>query len=221
MPPAISHLSDAELVVRCRLGNQPAWNLLVERFGGYVDAIARRGYRLNDADAEDVFQDVFIRTYQGLDRLRDNDAIRPWIAQLTRRLCVDRLRAAKRESTNPDCAGDETPHTHEERLARIDEAIVVHYAMITLPDQTREILERFFLQDQSYRTIALQMNLPPGTIASRIARGLTRLRIELEPQDAPRHPSPLPPERRTTPRWEDQVPVVRLIKDDRRVAGAP
>lgn len=188
MPSAISHLSDAELVVRCRLGNQPAWNLLVERFGGYVDAIARRGYRLNDADAEDVFQDVFIRTYHGLDRLRDNDAIRPWIAQLTRRLCVDRLRAAKRESTNPDCAGDETPHTHQERLARIDEAIVVHDALAVLPPDIREMLERFFLHDQSYRTIAEELDLPMGTVASRIARGLTRLRIELEPQDAPRAP---------------------------------
>lgn len=177
LPP---HSSDAALVTLCRRGDRAAWNLLVERFGRYVDAIARRGYRLNEADAEEVLQEVFARTYEGLAGLRDDAAIRPWIGQLTRRLCVDRLRAAKRERSDADIVADETVRAHEERLADVEEAIMVDEALASLPADAREILDRFFLRDQSYRTIAEEMGLPSGTIASRIARGLARLRARLE-----------------------------------------
>src|SRR5205085_1540086 len=89
--------SDAKLVARCRTGDDEAWRLLVERFSRYVYAICVQAFRLPEHDAEDVFQEVFARVYQHLERLRSDEAIRPWIAQLTRRLCIDRLRAASRE----------------------------------------------------------------------------------------------------------------------------
>src|ERR671924_853908 len=94
--------SDAELVARCRQGDEAAWAELVERFSRYVYAIAVQGFRLAEHDAEDVFQEVFARVYQHLDRLREDEAIRPWIAQLTRRLCVDRLRAGAREQVTDE-----------------------------------------------------------------------------------------------------------------------
>ena len=84
-----SSLTDAELVRACRAGDSDAWNELVERYSRYVYAIAVRGFRLSDDDAEDVFQDVFTRIYLRLDSLRDDSALRPWIAQLTRRRCLD------------------------------------------------------------------------------------------------------------------------------------
>src|SRR6476619_1360987 len=95
-------LSDSELVARCRSGDQQAWAELVDRFSRYVYAIAVQAFRLPEADAEDVFQEVFARAYQHLDKLRDDAALRPWLAQLTRRLCIDRLRAASRERPATD-----------------------------------------------------------------------------------------------------------------------
>jgi RNA polymerase sigma factor (sigma-70 family) len=78
-------VSDGELVVRCRGGDDDAWRELVERFSRYVYAISVQAFRLSEHDAEDVFQEVFAKVYEHLDRLRDADALRPWIAQLTRR----------------------------------------------------------------------------------------------------------------------------------------
>src|ERR687897_2294687 len=89
-------ISDRELVARCRSGDQQAWAELVERFSRYVYAISVQAFRLPESDAEDVFQEVFARAYQHLDALRDDAAVRPWLGQLTRRLCIDRLRAAAR-----------------------------------------------------------------------------------------------------------------------------
>ncbi|HEY7453152.1 MAG TPA: sigma-70 family RNA polymerase sigma factor [Thermoleophilaceae bacterium] len=174
---AAAVLSDADLVARCREGDRDAWNELVERFSRYVYAIAVRGYRLSGPDAEDVFQDAFARTYEQLGRLRDDAAIRPWLAQLTRRLCVDRLRAAGREMPTDDAAA---PGADPDWQARLDEALTVHQAMGGLSENCREVLDRFFCRDESYQTIGSALGLPPGTIASRISRCLTRLRERLE-----------------------------------------
>src|SRR5262249_28906842 len=90
--------SDAQLVARCRRGDQESWNVLVERFSRYVYAICVQGFRPPAHDAEDAFQDVFPKVYEGLERLRQDDSLRPWIAQLTRRTCIDRLRVSSREA---------------------------------------------------------------------------------------------------------------------------
>jgi RNA polymerase sigma factor (sigma-70 family) len=164
---------EAQLVARCRAGDQTAWNELVERFSRYVFAICVQAFRLSEHDAEDVFQDVFMRAYQNLDRLRDDAAIRPWLAQTTRRLCIDRLRAGAREAPADD---ELEPSGVDETLETLDEALVVHEALAAAPGHCREILDRFFCRDESYRTIGEALDLPPGTIASRISRCLSRLR---------------------------------------------
>ena len=171
-------LTDSELVARCRAGDQQAWAELVDRFSRYVYAIAVQAFRLSDADAEDVFQEVFARAYQHLDGLRDDAAVRPWLAQLTRRLCIDRLRASARERPTADeeleLAGS------EETLTLLEEALTVHEALAEIPEHCREILDRFFARDESYKTIGDALDLPSGTIASRISRCLARLRELLE-----------------------------------------
>lgn len=171
-------VSDEQLVARCRQGDEQAWAELVRRFSRYVYAIVAKGYRLSDADAEDVFQEVFARVYTRLDTLRDDAAVRAWIGQLTRHLATDRLRlASNRESATaqlPDRGASDAA------LEQIEIALDLHDAMRGLPDNCRDILDRFFARDQSYQTIAEDLAIPSGTIASRISRCLTKLRSELE-----------------------------------------
>jgi len=169
-------VSDAQLVERCRAGEAAAWNELVERFSRYVYAIAVRAFRLPEHDAEDVFQDVFARTFERLDSLRDDAAIRPWLAQLTRNACVDRLRAGAREQL----AEEPPAEVLDAEMERLDEALDVHDGLRALSGDCREILDRFFAQDESYRMIAEALDLPAGTIASRISRCLGKLRESLE-----------------------------------------
>jgi len=149
---ATSRLSDTDLVQRCRAGSPEAWNELVGRFSRYVYAICSRGFGLAPEDAEDAFQEVFTRVYSRLDTLRDDAAIRPWIAQLTRRVCLDRVTSSAHEQPVEEVADD-----------RLD-------------------------RDESYRTISEELDIPSGTIASRISRCLGKLRSELEgrnPGDPP------------------------------------
>ena len=170
--------TDAQLVARCRSGDQEAWNELVERFSRYVFAICVQAFRLPSEDAEDVFQEVFARVYQHLDRLRSDDSIRPWIAQLTRRLCIDRLRSSGREG--PAELDDLDPGGIDEALAGLDDALTVRACLDAVGDPCREILDRFFCRDESYKAIGEALDLPAGTIASRISRCLAKVRAELE-----------------------------------------
>jgi RNA polymerase sigma factor (sigma-70 family) len=165
-------------VERCRAGDDAAWNELVERFSRYVYAICIQGFRFSAHDAEDVFQDVFAKVYEQLGRLRDDGSIRPWIAQLTRRTCIDRLRSTREAATE-----DVEPVGIEDRIAELDEALAVRETMATLPETCQDILDRFFARDESYRTIGQALDLPPGTIASRISRCLEKLRAAMEDPD--------------------------------------
>ncbi len=167
-------VTDLELVSRCRAGDSAAWDLLVERFSRLVYAICMRGFRLSEPDTEDVFQEVFAKTFEQLHRLRDDNAIKPWLAQLTRRACIDRLRA------NRETAVADLEDTAVDELAEIDRALDVRHALEQMPEMCQEILDRFFARDESYRTIGDQLGLPPGTIASRISRCLEKLKSVME-----------------------------------------
>jgi RNA polymerase sigma factor (sigma-70 family) len=179
-------LSDAALVARCRTGDESAWAELVNRFSRYVFAIATQGFGLRADDAEDVFQEVFARTYQHLDRLRDDEAIRPWIAQLTRRLSIDKIRAGSREQLSDE---EIEPPGFDETFDRLDEALSVREALAQLSESCQEILDRFFARDESYQTIGETLEIPSGTIASRISRCLAKLREILEGRNSAPEPS--------------------------------
>jgi len=168
--------TDAALVARCRAGDDDAWRRLVDRFARYVYAICVQGFRLGPQDAEDVFQDVFARAYEGLPKLRDDGAIRPWLAQLTRRLCIDRLRGGSRETAVEEVE----PERVDDLLSTLDDALTVRQALERIGAPCAEILDRFFARDQSYRTIGEELGLPAGTIASRISRCLDKLKAAME-----------------------------------------
>ncbi len=168
-----------DLVERCRRGDRDAWRELVAEYSRYVYAIIMRGYRLPESDAEDVFQDVFARVFERLETLRDDDALRGWIAQVTRNLCTDHLRRARTHEELTEATVTDV----DDRLDDLDEALAVRQALTRVPAGCAEILDRFFCRDEPYRTISAALGIPAGTIASRISRCLERLRRELEGRD--------------------------------------
>jgi len=182
----VASLSDARLVARCRDGDEAAWSELVTRFSRYVYAIIGQGFGLRAQNAEDVFQEVFARAYQHLGRLRDDEAIRPWIAQLTRRICIDQLRSGSREQLTDE---EVEPAELDETLSTLEEALAVHEALAELPEHCQEILDRFFARDESYQSIGAALDIPAGTIASRISRCLAKLREMFEGRKPTTEPS--------------------------------
>ena len=72
------------------------------------------------------------------------------------------------------------PEAIDDVVDRLEEAFDVRAELAILSEECQEVLDRFFCRDESYRTIGEALDLPPGTIASRISRCLGRLRERLE-----------------------------------------
>jgi RNA polymerase sigma factor (sigma-70 family) len=82
--PTPQQLSDTELVERCRAGQQSAWNTLVRRYQRLVFTVPRRA-GLSEDQAADVFQVVFSRLFEHLDRLGDPSRVQAWLVTTAKR----------------------------------------------------------------------------------------------------------------------------------------
>ncbi|MBT8486545.1 MAG: sigma-70 family RNA polymerase sigma factor, partial [Phycisphaerae bacterium] len=92
------HRSDPALVRACLRGEQAAWDAIVDQYGRLVYSIARR-YGLVDADADDVFQNVFLLLHRTLERLRDQTRLSAWLITTTHREC---WRVGKKSDRYPE-----------------------------------------------------------------------------------------------------------------------
>lgn len=125
-----------------------------------MHGVLRGVFRLAGHDAEDVFQEVFTRVYIRLGTLREDHALRSWIAQIAGNAALDRLR-----SVSPEPAGDDAlqERAFDEPFTALEEALAVRAALARLPDHQAEILDRFFARDESYHTA----NCRPGRSTAR------------------------------------------------------
>jgi DNA-directed RNA polymerase specialized sigma24 family protein len=80
------------------------------------------------------------------------------------------------------------PGDLDETLSQLDESLAIHDALGAMSGDCRDILDRFFARDESYRTIGEALDLPAGTIASRISRCLDKLKAVLEETPTPARP---------------------------------
>lgn len=168
------------LVMAARDGEAEAWNRLVERYASLVWSVCRT-YRLNDSDAEDVVQSVWLRTVEQLPKIRVPAALPGWILTTTRRECVRVLRVAHRMEP-ADTVGERAPSGAEH--PDIDEQLLVHErnvalraAFAQLPPRCQHMLS-LLMQDPPvpYGVISVRLGMPHGSVGPIRARCLERLR---------------------------------------------
>jgi RNA polymerase sigma factor (sigma-70 family) len=173
--------SDTELLQRCREGDQAAWRELVSRHTRRVFNLAYRFVGRVD-EAEDLTQDVFVKVYQSLDRYRDTEGVfTTWLTTVTRNQAIDHYRRRREErqrrADNPEildfmASPEEGPLRGLEREERIE---FVRRGLRALPAELREPLILCDLQGMAYEEIARTLDMPLGTVKSRI----NRARLEL------------------------------------------
>jgi len=172
---------DADLVTRCQRGDDGAWSELVDRYGRKVYAIAWH-FTYDRAEAEELTQDCFLKLWENLDRYEPTEAsLLAWIAALSRNLCIDHYRKRRREKgfrflseeavTSVLPAGDD-PQADAVRRERVRFLLE---ALADLPDELAEVVMLRDLDGLDYREIGDFLELPDGTVKSR----LNRARIEL------------------------------------------
>jgi len=178
---------DQWLVLRCQGGDAQAFS---ELFSRWHPRITRHARRLLDTDDEagDAAQDAWLSIVGGLRRLEDPAAFRRWAYRITTRRCADRIRKTQRtRRSEADAATPERvpapPHDGDE----IDQLRV---AIRTLPTERRLVLSLFYVDGLTVAEIASALEIPTGTVKSRLRLARNELRRILEPQQQPEGAKP-------------------------------
>jgi RNA polymerase sigma-70 factor (ECF subfamily) len=167
---------------RPKKNEEPDWADVVAK---YADVVYTMAYRLtgDDEEARDLAQDVLIRLHRGLARYREGN-FEGWLYRTTVNAFRDRLRKRKRlrEDALPDePPGMKTGGVVEETVQLQELHDVVQRALVKLPPEYREAVVLRDLEGRSYDEIAEILDIPAGTVRSRIHRGREALRQLLEP----------------------------------------
>ncbi len=159
----------------------PAGPVVRDLIEAHSDSLYRYAFRLTGsaADAEDLTQEAFCKVLVRLPQLREPDRAKGWLFRILRNLYLHRIRDEKKHKTVPlDSANEPSGTTALE--PKIDSA-TLQEALNELDETFRTPLILFYFEEFSYRDIAEQMDLPIGTVMSRLARAKAYLRTRLAP----------------------------------------
>ncbi len=181
---------ERELVRKCQAGDPRFYEPLVRAYEpqGLRLALGMVG---NMDDARDALQDAFVKAYQALDRFDTNRAFGPWFFQILRNQCRDLLRSRKArfrvEVVDDGLLGgraDHTPQSSRRERERSEARRLLWKALERLPDEQREILVLKELQGFRYQEIAGILEVPEGTVASRLFHARKALKGALDEMGA-------------------------------------
>jgi RNA polymerase sigma-70 factor, ECF subfamily len=174
---------DQDAVSRLARGDHDALAELYDRHARLMYSLALRIVR-GQADAEDVLQEVFSQVWRQAARYdTSRGSVGGWLVTLTRSRALDRLRRAR---TEPQAAADELARdipdqapAADRQLVTEQQAVQVRAALDALPDGQRIPLELAYYEGISQSAIANRLNVPLGTIKTRMRQALLRLREAL------------------------------------------
>jgi RNA polymerase sigma-70 factor (ECF subfamily) len=179
-------MDDAELLDRCRGGSGEAFGMLLERHQGAFFNLAFR--ILGDReDAMDALQDSCVKAWRAVGEMR-GPAFRSWMNSIVVRTCLDRVRARRPQSPLEDQEGqviplpDPRPGPESEAISR-ERVRAIEGGLRTLSAEHRAVLLMRDLSGMSYEEIADSLDVPIGTVRSRLARARMHLQAELLRRD--------------------------------------
>jgi RNA polymerase sigma-70 factor (ECF subfamily) len=179
-------MSDRDAVARAREGDQEAFRVLVERYQGRAHLLAIRVFG-DEEQARDAVQDAFLKVHSNLGRFENRSSFYTWLYRLVMNVCLDAKRRdrSSRFVDTPELGDLERVATHEtmpasEQHFRVheeapDDALdrsllrdAVARAITALPDAARETLILREVEGLSYSEIAEALDIPKGTVMSRL-----------------------------------------------------
>ena len=182
--------ADSNLVARCLAGDETAWEDLVKVHSRRVYSICYR-FTGSDAESQDLTQDVFLRIFKNLKSFRSGEgSFIVWLTRLTRNLLIDHYRRTRLERAT-DSLDDQAPMLEEKTamMARTDGLLagreaseLLQTALQKLSPELRETVILRDLEELDYREIAQVLNVPEGTVKSRLNRGRAELARVLKRQ---------------------------------------
>ena len=158
-------------------GDQAAWNELVRRFAHPVMAVIR-SYRLAPADAEDVYQTVWLKLVEHLDSLRDPEALPGWLRSTTMHECIRQIER-RRRTVPVDPQSDEAVQPSaddiEAAAIRAELRVALRDGLAELSEEDQALL-RLYALAEPYKNVSELLQMKTGSIGPTLGRSLARLR---------------------------------------------
>lgn len=182
--------AEMALVERCRRKDFDAFGRIVDAYQNRVFGFVRR--MVSDADdAADVTQEVFVRAFQAFERFDGRSSLRTWLFRIAHNLCIDRARRLDRapassaiDASSDDDVAMEIPDARwdPESVILNDELMaVVESTIAAMSDKLRSVLILHDREDMAYEEIAGALDLPVGTVKSRLFLARAQLQQALIP----------------------------------------
>ena len=179
--PADIEVDEGLLVERARDGDSAAFGALVTRYAGVATRVAH--LVAPGADVEDTIQEAFVKAWRALPGFRTGAPFRPWLCRIVANEAKNRGRSARRRDalalrTSSAAAREEPPSPEALVLARDDAEALVRAMNALRPDDRLVIAYRWLLE-LSEAEMAEALDVPVGTVKSRLSRAMTKLRTQL------------------------------------------
>jgi len=157
------------LIDAMKSGDKNSFDRFIERYHNelYYTAL---GIVRSEWDARDICQETFLKVFSSLDKLKDTSKIRQWMNKILINKCNDYFRHNKRVTLSNYI--EAKGFSEVENVEKID----LLKAMLSLKEETRVVLTLRYFQDLSLKEIAAILDIPEGTVKSRISNGLKKLR---------------------------------------------
>ena len=181
----VGRLEISEVISRVKQakeGDQEAFEELMLAYSGFVYSLAFRmlGKR---ADAEDVFQETFLRAWSHLPSFRSGGNFTHWIKRIATNLCLDRLKVRKRQSAYENQPVEEVESSREEQpYAEQSRHEMVSRLLAELPATHRAAVVLFYLEERSVEEVARTLKQKPGTVKVWLFRAREKMKAVLEAQ---------------------------------------
>jgi RNA polymerase sigma-70 factor (ECF subfamily) len=168
------------LVSKLKAGDQEAWSMIVNRYSKTVYNMALN-FAGNSDDAADITQDIFLKVYNNINKFDGENTFTAWLLRLSKNYCIDFWRKHKHNRKSLELDDNirneysDEADTPEDSVIRKSDITYLRQKLLLLSPDLRSLIIMRDIQDFSYQEIAENLDMPLGTIKSRINRARTKL----------------------------------------------
>lgn len=175
-----NNIEDFEIIKNILAGKHEQYGILQKRYRGIITTLIRKMVKDED-DVQDLVQETFIKTFNALDKFQFGYSFSSWIYRIASNNCIDFLRKKRFQMVSIDQplgTGDDDytfeikdeDSTPEDRMMRNERSEILKKAIDELPENYKKIIFLRHTEELDYQEIAIQMDMPLGTVKAHLFR---------------------------------------------------